>query len=88
MPEHTSFFTYLLNAIFGHTALEENMRNFGHTISGKPVGAHAAEPLVASLFVVLLSIVLAYRGRAKVIAVVVMIFLVALVIGLVLGLRD
>lgn len=67
MPEHTSFFTYLLNAIFGHTALEENMRNFGHTISGKPVGAHAAEPLVASLFVVLLSIVLAYRGRAKVI---------------------
>ena len=67
MPEHTSFFTYLLNAIFGHSALEENMHAFGHTIAGKPVGAHAAEPLVASLFVVLLAIFLAYQARAKVI---------------------
>ena len=67
MPQHTSFFTYLLNAIFGHAALEENMRNFGHTISGKPVGAHAAEPLAASLFIVLLAIVLAYAAKPKVI---------------------
>src|SRR6185312_14653465 len=58
MPQHTSFFTYLLNAIFGHAALEENMRNFGHTISGKPVGAHAAVPL---------AIVLAYAAKPKVI---------------------
>ena len=67
MPEHTSWFTYLLNWLFGHSALEENMRNFGHTISGKPVGAHAAEPIAASLFVVLLAIWLAYSARAKVI---------------------
>jgi F-type H+-transporting ATPase subunit a len=67
MPEHTSFFTYLLNAIFGHTALEENMRNFGTSLTGKPVGAHEAEPIAAALFVVLLSMFLAYRARAKVI---------------------
>src|SRR5271154_2262415 len=67
MPEHTSFFTYILRAIFGHTALEENMHAFGNSIAGKPVGAHGAEPLAAALFVVLLAIGLAYRARAKVI---------------------
>ncbi|HSQ63579.1 MAG TPA: F0F1 ATP synthase subunit A [Polyangiaceae bacterium] len=66
MPEHTSFFNYLLEAILGHTALEENMRRFGHTISGKPVGAHGAEPLAAALFIVLLVIALAYRARGQV----------------------
>ncbi len=51
MPEHTSFFTYLI-AMF--PALGENMHRFGQTLGGKPVTAHQAEPLVASLFVVLL----------------------------------
>ncbi len=68
MPEHTSFFTFLLEKLFGHTALEHNMEGlFGHFIQGKPVGLHSAEPLAAALFVVLLSIYLAYRARAKVI---------------------
>jgi F-type H+-transporting ATPase subunit a len=40
---------------------------FGHSITGKPVGLHSAEPLMASLFVVLLAIFLAFRARAKVI---------------------
>ncbi|MCL2724267.1 MAG: F0F1 ATP synthase subunit A [Polyangiaceae bacterium] len=57
MPEHTSFFSYLI-AMF--PALGENMHNFGVTALGhKPVDAHGAEPLIASLFVALLLIVLA-----------------------------
>lgn len=66
MPEHTSFFSYLLEAILGHTALEENMQRFGHTIAGKPVGAHGAEPLAAAAFIVILVIALAYRARGQV----------------------
>jgi len=68
MPEHTSIFTLLLEKFFGHTALEHNMEGFfGHSITGKPVGVHSLEPLVAALFVVLLAIGLAYRARSKVI---------------------
>ena len=69
MPEHTSFFTYLALKLFGsHSVLQQNMeRLFGHSITGKPVGLHSAEPLLASLFVVLLAIYLAFRARAKVI---------------------
>jgi len=65
MPEHTSWFTYLI-AMF--PALGENMKNFGHTFLGhKPVDEHAAEPLTASVFVVLLLVFLAWRARASVI---------------------
>jgi F-type H+-transporting ATPase subunit a len=69
MPEHTSFLTYFVEMLFGgHSALEHNMEGlFGHSITGKPVGLHSAEPLVAALFVVLLSIGLAFLARAKVI---------------------
>jgi F-type H+-transporting ATPase subunit a len=68
MPEHTSFFSYILQWLIGHSALEHNMQAlFGHTATGKPVGAHAAEPLAAALFVVLLAIGLAFRARARVI---------------------
>ena len=64
MPEHTSFFSYLI-AMF--PALGENMANFGQTFVGhKPVDAHGAEPLVASLFVVLLLTVLALRAKKAV----------------------
>lgn len=64
MPEHTSFFSYLI-AMF--PALGENMRNFGHTFVGnKPVDAHAAEPLLASAFVVLVVALLALAARKKI----------------------
>lgn len=64
MPEHTSFFSYLI-AMF--PALGENMHNFGETFVGhKPVDAHGAEPLVASAFVVLVLTLLALRAKAAV----------------------
>jgi F-type H+-transporting ATPase subunit a len=64
MPEHTSFLSYLI-AMF--PALGENMHNFGSSFLGhKPVDSHAAEPLVASLLVVLVVILLALRAKAQV----------------------
>jgi F-type H+-transporting ATPase subunit a len=63
MPEHTSFFSYLI-AMF--PALGENLHNLGHTVSGRPLGAHDAEPLVASAFVVLLLAFIAFRVRAAI----------------------
>jgi F-type H+-transporting ATPase subunit a len=63
MPEHTSFFSYLI-AMF--PALGQNMKNFGNTAMGHPVDAHGAEPLVASAFIIALIIGLAYVARAKV----------------------
>lgn len=64
MPEHTSFFSYLI-AMF--PALGENMHNFGATFLGhKPVEASHAEPLVASAFIVLLLILMALAVRAQV----------------------
>jgi F-type H+-transporting ATPase subunit a len=63
MPEHTSFFSYLI-AMF--PALGENMKNFGNTLMGKPVDAHQAEPLVAAAFIALLVIVLAFLAKGKV----------------------
>jgi F-type H+-transporting ATPase subunit a len=63
MPEHTSFLSYLI-AMF--PALGENMHNFGKSLSGKPVDSHGAEPLVASLLVVLVIIALAYKVKGEV----------------------
>lgn len=61
MPEHTSFLSYLI-AMF--PALGENMRNFGSSFLGqKPVDAHGAEPLAASLLVVLLLTALALKVK-------------------------
>ena len=62
MPEHTSFFSYLI-AMF--PALGENMHNLGQTAFGKPVTAHGAEPVVSSLFVAIFVLALAFviRGR-------------------------
>lgn len=61
MPEHTSFFSYLLAQF---PALESNMRVFGETFVGhRPVGAHDAEPLAASLAVMLIVLVLALAAR-------------------------
>ncbi len=64
MPEHTSFLSYLL-AMF--PALGENMHNFGETFVGhKKVDAHGAEPIAASILVVLLVLFLAWRAKAAV----------------------
>jgi F-type H+-transporting ATPase subunit a len=61
MPEHTSFFTYLIAQF---PALEHNMGIFGETFVGhRPVGAHAAEPLAASIGVICLVLFLALLVR-------------------------
>jgi F-type H+-transporting ATPase subunit a len=62
MPEHTSFFSYLV-AMFPF--LGENMKNFGTTMMGKPVTSHQAEPLVAAVFIALLLIGLAWMVSGK-----------------------
>ena len=61
MPEHASFFGYLLAQF---PALNENMRVFGESFLGhQPVYAHGAEPLIASLAVMLLVLALALVVR-------------------------
>jgi F-type H+-transporting ATPase subunit a len=62
MPEHTSFFSYLI-AMF--PALGHNMSIFGKSLFGVPVTAHGAEPLVASLFIMLLLVGLALGLRGQ-----------------------
>jgi F-type H+-transporting ATPase subunit a len=62
MPEHTTFFSYLV-AMF--PALGQNMHAFGSSLFGAPVTAHGAEPLVASLFIMLLLVGLALNVRSK-----------------------
>jgi F-type H+-transporting ATPase subunit a len=64
MPEHTSFFTYLIRMF---PALGRNMSVFGETFLGhQPVDAHSAEPLAASMAVMLLILVLALRVQPAV----------------------
>lgn len=64
MPEHTSFLSYLI-AMF--PALGENMHNFGESFLGhKKVDAHGAEPIAASVFVILVILFLAWRAKAAV----------------------
>jgi F-type H+-transporting ATPase subunit a len=66
MPEHTSFFSYLL-AFF--PALGQNMRVFGETFVGhRPVDAHAAEPIASSLAIVVLLVALALTVRPALMA--------------------
>jgi F-type H+-transporting ATPase subunit a len=61
MPEHTSFFNYLI-ALF--PALQQNMSVFGESFLGhQPVDAHSAEPLAASIAVMLLVLLLALLVR-------------------------
>jgi F-type H+-transporting ATPase subunit a len=62
MPEHTTFFSYLI-AMF--PALGENMHAFGHSLFGAPVTAHGAEPLVASLFIMILLVITALGVRKQ-----------------------
>src|SRR5579883_3244926 len=62
MPEHTTFFSYLLAQF---PALAENMHVFGKSLFGEPVGLHGAEALLASLviMVLLIGIALGIRGQ-------------------------
>jgi F-type H+-transporting ATPase subunit a len=61
MPEHTSFFSYFLAQF---PALRENMAVFGQSFLGhQTVGTHGAEPLVASLAVMLVIAFLALLTR-------------------------
>lgn len=61
MPEHTSFFSYLLAQF---PALRHNMSVFGESFLGhQPVGVHGAEPLAASLAVMLVIVFLALLTR-------------------------
>jgi F-type H+-transporting ATPase subunit a len=64
MPEHTSFFTYLI-AMF--PALGENMSAFGTSAFGAPVTYHSAEPIVASAFLMLLLIGIAAGVRSQIV---------------------
>jgi F-type H+-transporting ATPase subunit a len=66
MPEHTSFFSYLLAQF---PALRQNMTVFGSTFLGhQPVGIHGAEPLAASFAVALLILVLVLLARPALVA--------------------
>jgi F-type H+-transporting ATPase subunit a len=61
MPEHTTFFSYFLAQF---PALRQNMRVFGDTFLGhQPVDVHGAEPITASIFVMLLVLLLAVLVR-------------------------
>ena len=64
MPEHTSFWTYLVHMF---PALGENMKNLGHSLAGKPVTVHSAEPLVAAAIIVLSILGLAFYARGKIV---------------------
>ena len=57
MPEHTSFFSYLLARF---PALQQNMSVFGNSFLGhEPVDVHGAEPLLSSFVVMLVVLGLA-----------------------------
>ncbi len=62
MPEHTSFFSYLIAQF---PALGRNAGFFGKSLFGEPVTAHGLEPLLASLFVMLLLVGLAFGVRSQ-----------------------
>jgi F-type H+-transporting ATPase subunit a len=62
MPEHTSFFSYLIAQF---PALGHNMSVFGTSLFGEPVTAHGLEPLLASFFVMLVVVGLALGIRGQ-----------------------
>ncbi len=63
MPEHTSFFSYL---IAHFPAFAQNAHHLGNWfVSGKPVGTRGLEPIVASLFIMLLLVGLALGIRKQ-----------------------
>jgi F-type H+-transporting ATPase subunit a len=65
MPEHTSFFTYLIAQF---PFFKQIAHALGHTLFGKPVTTHTLEPFVVSVFVVLFLAVIALIVRSKIAA--------------------
>ncbi len=65
MPEHTSFFTYLLASIPG---LDAVAKMFGHTMFGKPVTLHTLEPVFVSVLVAIVLIAVSARLRGQITA--------------------
>jgi F-type H+-transporting ATPase subunit a len=64
MPEHTTFFSYLIAKF---PELGRNMHVFGTSFIGhERVTAHGAEPLLASLFIMILLVVIALGIRGQV----------------------
>lgn len=63
MPEHTSFFTYLIAKF---PFFRDIAHALGHTAMGKPVTTHNIEPLVTSIAIVLLLAVIAFVVRGKI----------------------
>jgi len=64
MPEHTSFFTYLIAQF---PILKEFAHALGHTLFGKEVTTHTIEPFVVSIFIVLILALAAFATRAKIV---------------------
>src|SRR5271165_5100472 len=62
MPEHTSFFNYLIAQF---PALGHNMSVFGTSLFGQPVTAHGLEPIISSVFVMALLVALAAGVRGQ-----------------------
>jgi F-type H+-transporting ATPase subunit a len=63
MPNHTSFFSYLI-ATFLHDG--KDLKQLGLTVSGRPLEPGGLEPLVAAIAVALIVLVLAFTVRAKI----------------------
>ncbi len=70
MPEHTSFITYFVAWLFAtFPAFAENFKGLNYIVDPKHPAvppAHAAEPVMASLFVVLLLSGLAYAANRQI----------------------
>ena len=63
MPEHTSFFHYLLSSF--PDAFKQNAKNFGTTfLSGNPLGYKDFEPVFAAAFIMLFIVYLAAELRS------------------------
>ena len=62
MPEHTTFFSYLLARF---PALTENLQVFGKSLFGEPIGLHGAEAIFASfiMMIVVLGLAVGIRGQ-------------------------
>ncbi|APS00568.1 F0F1 ATP synthase subunit A [Pajaroellobacter abortibovis] len=62
MPEHISFFDYLLMQF---PSLQHHVQALGHTLFGKPLSRHSLEPITGSVFVCLVLILLAWKARQQ-----------------------
>jgi F-type H+-transporting ATPase subunit a len=61
MPEHASFFSYLV-ALF--PALGENVKGLKTVIEGRPMTLHSFDPLFAAAFVAIVVLLMAFKVRS------------------------